>query len=82
MCGKSSDRIYSKNRTIGHRIKLLRIDRGLSRFEFSKSVFIRRDTLARIEIGKTYPRPATIQHICNFLKVRPEALIEGLLLEV
>lgn len=76
------DRVVSKNRTIGHRIKLLRIDRGLSRFEFSKSVFIRRDTLARIETGKTTPRLGTIQHMCKFLGVKPEVLTEGFLLEV
>ncbi|MDP8952212.1 MAG: helix-turn-helix transcriptional regulator [Actinomycetota bacterium] len=62
MAGNEGDRPDKYSR-IGHRIKVLRVERGMTAKEVAAAARIDPTTLSRIEAGKMDPRSSTLEKI-------------------
>ena len=56
------------------KLKMFRLDMGMSQEEFASQLNISRSSLANYETGKRQPDAQTIRKIANLCKVKPEIL--------
>lgn len=66
-------------RKLGRRIRLLRVEAGLSQIEMAELLGTCREALARYERGARCPRLEIVLRLCVLLAVRPERLISDLM---
>lgn len=59
------------------RIKLVRIDLGLSQKEFGERIGISRDMIANIENDRVEVKPLLMQHLCDVFHVNSDWLRTG-----
>jgi transcriptional regulator with XRE-family HTH domain len=62
---------------IGNRIKVLRLEKGLSQDEFGSPVNLSRSAVSQIEGGLTYPSIESIDKIVKHYSISWESLMEG-----
>jgi transcriptional regulator with XRE-family HTH domain len=62
---------------IGEKLKDLRIRRALTQEELAAAAGIGKNTVNRLELNLTEPRPPTLRKLAQALEVDPAELVEG-----
>lgn len=63
---------------VGHRIKAIREEQGLSQRQFALMIRVHRNSLAKIERGETNMTVNTLEKVIAGLGVTPEEFFKGL----
>jgi transcriptional regulator with XRE-family HTH domain len=71
-----------KSDILGPRIRLLRLDRGLSIKELADSVGVHRNTMSDIENGKFFPNPKTLLAVSKFFNLSVEKMLASEQVEI
>ena len=64
---------------LGRRIRLLRVEAGLSQNEMAELLGVCREMVARYERGAVCPRLSVVLRLCVLFAVRPDRLLSGLM---